>query len=97
MDRVKTFKMESLKSNLGKDQIQRMIKGRMDFSFVTAYELLKDQKKRELPSIRLRQGWTTNKEDPGWITDPVISNTSRLRGRLGSQGSFGRKFKGTAH
>ena len=42
VDKVKTFKMESLKPNLGKDQIQRMIKGRMDFSFVTAYELLKD-------------------------------------------------------
>ena len=38
-----------MKEEMGKEQIKRMIKGKMDYSFVTAYELLKDEKRVILP------------------------------------------------
>lgn len=40
--------MESLKELKDNDRIRRILRGRMDYSFVTAYELLKDQKVKKI-------------------------------------------------
>ena len=37
LNRVRTFNMDSLQKNLGEEQVKRIIKGRMDYSFATAY------------------------------------------------------------
>lgn len=43
--------MESLSSTTDEDRIRRILKGRMDASFVTAYELLKDEKDRKQAEV----------------------------------------------
>jgi hypothetical protein len=43
--------MESLSTMTDEDRIRRILKGRMDASFVTAYELLKDDKDRKQAEI----------------------------------------------
>jgi hypothetical protein len=47
LDRVKLFNMESLKSISDVERIRKTIKRRMDDSFVTVYELLKDEKEKD--------------------------------------------------
>lgn len=43
LDIVKGYQMESLKNNHDEDRIKRILRARLDASFVTAYELLKDK------------------------------------------------------
>lgn len=43
--------MESLSNTTDEDRIRRILRGRMDASFVTAYELLKDDKDRKKAEI----------------------------------------------
>ncbi len=44
LDKVRGYNMESLSRNHDEDRIKRILRGRLDASFVTAYELLKDAK-----------------------------------------------------
>ena len=44
LNRVKAMNMDSLKNMSDLDRIKKTIKKKMDDSFVTVYELLKDEK-----------------------------------------------------
>ena len=77
-----------MKEEMGREQIKRMIKGKMDYSFVTAYSLLRDQKRVTIPQ--------QIKDQNGHITSPVCSKVSRLRGRLTEGSSFGQWFQSSA-
>ena len=71
---------------LGQEQVKRGIKGRMDYSFVTAYQLLKDEKgskKRASVEVNGVNGHIkVNVNSQGWITEPVSSKVCRLRSRI---------------
>ncbi len=46
IDEICTYSMNSLRNNHDKDRIKRILRAKLDASFVTAYELLKDSKEK---------------------------------------------------
>ena len=72
--KVKGYGMESLRCNIDEERIKRILRGRLDASFVTAYELLKDSKKekeRKL-SLSIHTG-----DNSGLILDSVANHLDK--------------------
>ncbi len=68
--KVKGYGMESLSRNIDEERIKRILRGRLDASFVTAYELLKDSKKEKERKLSLS---VHTGDNSGLILDSVAN------------------------
>lgn len=78
LEKVRSYNMESLRNNNNEDRIKRILRGRIDASFVTAYELLRDEKYKKKIEAEKRKD-DADIIECGLILEPVNSKLDRDR------------------